>query len=365
MNVEQIPSLLRPNIAALIPYSCARNDFKGVADVYIDANENWTQYVGQPGRNRYPDPLATGVRNAVGTVVGVDPESVVIGNGSDELIDNLIRMFCIPGVDSIVTMPPTYGAYRVFADINDVPVEKCPLTAGFEIDFEGLGTLLSSKQPHGGQRKLLFLCSPNNPTGNAFSLQQVQRVCAMFDGITVVDEAYFDFSPYDSAVTLLDEFPNLVVLRTLSKSWGLANARIGIMVSSQPVVSAMRNIKYPYNVGGPSQEAALAALSQAQEVARGAQDIVSRRDELADALAQVPCVRKVHHSDANFLLVEVTDAKAVYHYLAEEKIIVRDRSKELHCENCLRITVGSVEENRRLLAALYGYCSMMQGQLEK
>lgn len=350
--------LLRKNIANLVPYSCARNDFEGEADVYLDANENWRDFVGEQGRNRYPDPLCKQVRKALDEVLGLPFANTVIGNGSDEIIDNLFRCFCNPGLDKAIIMSPTYGAYRVFADINGVFVEQVPLKADFSIDFDGLEAFLQQEKKSGvdeGRSKLLFICSPNNPTGNAYPIDQIERVCSLFDGITVVDEAYFDFSSTESAVSLLPRFPRLVVLRTLSKCWSLANARVGIAVASEAVCKVLISMKYPYNVGGPSQELALRGLAQADGVREALATTLEERKRVEAALPLLPCVVKVFPSDANFLLVRVDQADAIYHYLARKGIIVRNRSRELHCENCLRITIGSREENDKLLVALSQY----------
>ncbi len=358
-DYEEIEGLLRPNIASLVPYSCARNDFTGVAEVYLDANENWRDFVGGQGRNRYPDPLSTKVREGVEQALGLPASNLVVGNGSDEIIDLLMRIFCVPGKDSVMLLPPTYGAYRVFADINDVAVRTCPLTPDFQFDFPALEHALAAEQagrvPEGGRCKLLFICSPNNPTGNAFPLEQIERICALFDGVTVVDEAYFDFSPYPSAATLSRRYPRLVVMRTLSKSWALANARVGIAVACEAIVRTMINTKYPYNLGGPSQELAVQALTQAPAVREAAQDIVEARDALACTLKKVPAVEKVFPSDANFLLVKVADPDALCLWLRDRGIIIRNRSRELHCQGCVRITVGSAIENRRLVEALEEY----------
>ncbi|MDD3903995.1 MAG: histidinol-phosphate transaminase [Sphaerochaeta sp.] len=351
-------SLLRKNIANLKPYSCARNDFTGQAEVYLDANENWRDFVGNTGRNRYPDPVCSLLRRALDEVMGLPFEHTVVGNGSDELIDNLFRCFCNPGQDSVLLMPPTYGAYRVFADINDVQVKTVPLDAEFALDFPALEQFLQEEKAERTETsrcKLLFICSPNNPSGNAFPLSQIERVCKLFDGITVVDEAYFDFSPFESAVSLLDKYPNLVVLRTLSKCWALANARIGIGVASKEICAVLNSMKYPYNVGGPSQDLALQALMHREDVQAGLQGISEERKRMGQELGLVACIERVFASHANFYLVRVSDALKLYHYLAQLGIIVRNRSKELHCENCLRITIGSREENDKLLSALHSY----------
>ena len=348
--------LLRKNIAGLVPYSCARNDFKGTASVFLDANENWQDFVKQPGRNRYPDPLSTRLRAEIEKRMGLKATHTVIGNGSDEVIDNLVRMFCVPGKDHVLLLPPTYGAYRVFCDINDVKVDVVPLTADFQLDMQAILAYLRSEKQNrkegAGRLKLLFICSPNNPTANAFPLDQVEEIARNFDGITIVDEAYHDFSSVESAVSLQSRYPNLVVLRTLSKCWALAGARIGILVASEEICAVMASMKYPYNVSSPAQDAALEDLANWEKVMAGKEDILKQRPLFAASLAKLSCVEKVYPSDANFLLVKVRDANKIYAYLMDKGIIVRNRSKELHCENCLRITVGNATENQAVIDAL-------------
>jgi len=346
--------LLRPNINNLIPYSCARNDFTGNASVYLDANENWQDFIPEKSRNRYPDPLCVALRKKIEEVMGLPFSHTVVGNGSDELIDNLIRMFCVPGKDSVLIMPPTYGAYRVFADINDVRVDTVPLTKDFRIDFPSLGEYFvrERKNREIGRCKLMFICSPNNPTGNAFPLEEIERIVTSFDGITIVDEAYFDFNAYSSAVDLLGKYPNLVVLRTLSKSWALAAARIGILTASEDICKVMRSMKYPYNISSPAQEEALRDLANQEKVREGTKEILAERETMASALAEVPCVREVYPTNANFFLVRMQDGNAIYRFLMARGIIVRNRGKELNCADCLRITIGSREENQCLIQAL-------------
>ena len=348
--------LLRKNIAGLVPYSCARNDFKGTASVFLDANENWQDFVKQPGRNRYPDPLSTRLRAEIEKRMGLKATHTVIGNGSDGVIDNLVRMFCVPGKDHVLLLPPTYGAYRVFCDINDVKVDVVPLTADFQLDMQAILAYLRSEKQNrkegAGRLKLLFICSPNNPTANAFPLDQVEEIARNFDGITIVDEAYHDFSSVESAVSLQPRYPNLVVLRTLSKCWALAGARIGILVASEEICAVMASMKYPYNVSSPAQDAALEDLANWEKVMAGKEDILKQRPLFAASLAKLSCVEKVYPSDANFLLVKVRDANKIYAYLMDKGIIVRNRSKELHCENCLRITVGNATENQAVIDAL-------------
>jgi len=253
-------------------------------------------------------------------------------------------------------LPPTYGAYRVFCDINDVKVDVVPLTADFQLDMQAILAYLRNEKQNrkegAGRLKLLFICSPNNPTANAFPLDQVEEIARNFDGITIVDEAYHDFSSVESAVSLQPRYPNLVVLRTLSKCWALAGARIGILVASEEICAVMASMKYPYNVSSPAQDAALEDLANWEKVMAGKEDILKQRPLFAASLAKLSCVEKVYPSDANFLLVKVRDANKIYAYLMDKGIIVRNRSKELHCENCLRITVGNATENQAVIDAL-------------
>lgn len=349
--------LLRKNIVNLKPYSSARTEFTGKADVYLDANEHYRDFVEMKDANRYPDPKATVLRKKIEEVLGLPFEHTVLGSGSDELIDNLIRAVCTPGKDSILILPPTYGAYRVFADINDVKVEELPLLPSFEIDLPALKRFLAKErnERREGRLKLLFLCSPNNPTGNSYSLETIEAVLTMFDGLVVLDEAYYDFSEGESGVSLLSKYDHLVVLRTLSKAWGLASARVGIAVGSRELIEVINKIKYPYNLGTPSQALALRALENAEAVKRSLDEIKRERSRLSGALAAFGCVRIVYPSDANFLLLKVDDATRLYTFLTENGTIIRNRTKERGLENCVRITVGSQAENDILLEGFEAY----------
>jgi len=341
--------LLRDNIRNLVPYSCARDEFSGEADVYLDANENWREFINLDTINRYPDPVCTALRKKIEQVMLLPFENTVIGNGSDEIIDNLVRMFCNPGKDSIVILPPTYGAYKVFADVNNVQALEIPLLSDFTLDMDAIKKVGAEQDP---TKKLLFCCSPNNPTGNAYSLDTIEEICKSFPNIVVVDEAYVDFSDKGTAVSLLSKYPNLVVLRTFSKCWALAGARVGILVASSEICQTMRAMKYPYNVGLPSQRAALHALNEADAVRKELENIKTVRNEYSKKFQTLSCVTEVYPSDANFLLIKTVDATALWHYLTEKKIIVRNRTTQLHCENCLRIAIGSEEECRQVYEAL-------------
>jgi len=350
-----VKELMRPNIASLVPYSSARSEFTGNADVYLDANENWQDFVGHIGRNRYPDPLQRELKRKIEEVMHLSADRLVVGNGSDEIIDLLFRIFCVPGRDKVMVMSPTYGAYKVFADINDVGVSDCPLKDDFTIDMnrlEAICHLINSGNPQKGMHKMLFICSPNNPSGNSIPLKPIEKIATCFKGITVVDEAYIEFSGKESAVTLMESCPRLVVMRTFSKSWGLANARVGMAVASKDIVDAMNKVKYPYNMSGVAQELAIEVLSHAHDIMVGVQKIVEQREIIAERLKAYTFVLEVYPSDANFLLVRVNDPNELYNYLRDRGIVIRNRSSVRGCDGCVRITIGSAIENQKLLDAL-------------
>jgi histidinol-phosphate aminotransferase len=341
-----LADLLRENIKRLVPYSSARDEFKGHAKIFLDANEN---SFGSPlthWYNRYPDPLQWKVKERLSAVKGIPPSNIFLGNGSDECIDLLIRAFCEPGGDNILICPPTYGMYEVSANINDVQIKKVPLTNSFQLDLEGIAAAVDDRT------KLIFLCSPNNPTGNALSHHDVETLLTNYWGVVVIDEAYINFSRTRSFIQELAEYPNLVVMQTLSKAWGLAALRLGMAFASTEIINVLNRIKPPYNVNQASQDLALEALEKVAEVNEMIREIVAERQVLEQALPSLKLVIKVHPSDANFLLVQVTDAKKVYEYLLAKGIVVRDRSKVELCEGCLRITVGTPSENKELLKAL-------------
>ncbi|NCB01679.1 MAG: histidinol-phosphate transaminase [Spirochaetia bacterium] len=347
--------LMRKNISTLVPYSSARNEFSGKGSIYIDANENYRDFVGEKGLNRYPDPQHIELKREIEKVMGFLPQQIVVGNGSDELIDLLFRIFCVPGKDKILMMSPTYGAYKVFADINDISVSYCPLKDDFSIDLERLESqchLINTGTIEHGIHKLLFICSPNNPTGNSFPLEQIGEIAKRFRGITVIDEAYVDFSSIGSAKALLEQNERIVILRTLSKAYGLANVRIGIAISSPEIIEAMHHVKYPYNVSGIQQEAAIGALRAQKEVEATIKIILNERERVASNLRNFSFVQKVFPSDANFLLVRVDDPTLLYNMLLKKGIIIRNRSSLRGCYGCVRITIGSVSENNALLETL-------------
>lgn len=338
--MKEIDALVRPNILALSPYSTARDDFKGKAEVYIDANESPFP----SGWNRYPDPRQKALKARISALKGVPAESIFIGNGSDEAIDVLMRVFCTPGHDEVVSIAPSYGMYRVAADINDLLLTEVQLGEGFSLEPEKLLAACTERT------KLLFLCSPNNPSGNAFAVSDLLRVAEAFRGITVVDEAYIDFSSQPSLLPQLAEHPRLVVLQTLSKARGMAALRLGLAFAAPRIVELMSRVKYPYNINEAAQKLALEVLENPIE--GQVATVLEERARLERELPRFPFVRKIWPSDANFLLVQVDDADATYDHLTRDGIIVRNRNRVKGCQGCLRITVGLPEENDKLLKSL-------------
>jgi histidinol-phosphate aminotransferase len=346
-----LDSLVRANIKKVTPYSSARDEFKidkqeSQSMVFLDANEN---SLGSPltkWYNRYPDPYQNEVKEALSKIKGIPTSKIFLGNGSDECIDLLYRCFCEPGRDNVIICPPTYGMYEVSAAINDVLVKKVPLLPNFQLDLEGIENAID------GNTKLIWICSPNNPTANSISYQDMEMVINNFDGLVVIDEAYINFAKQKSLTTALNDYPNLVVMQTLSKAWGLAALRLGITFASEEIIGWLNKIKPPYNINQATQEIALQALKEVGQVNDMIKAIVKMRDELAVQLQKLPVVKKIYPSDANFLLLKVTDAPKVYEHLLGDKIVVRDRSKVKLCEDCLRITVGTEEENERLIQRL-------------
>jgi histidinol-phosphate aminotransferase len=337
-----LAALLRPNIRSLQPYSSARDEFTGQAEIYLDANENPFD----SGFNRYPDPLAREVKSLLAQQKGVAPEQIALGNGSDEIIDLVYRIFCRPGTDNVITLPPTYGMYRVSADINDVAVKEVPLLPGFQPDTD---TILAAADEH---TKVLWLCSPNNPSGNDYQPEKVQALLADFPGIIVIDEAYVDFARRDSYASLLADHPNLIVMQTFSKAWGLAGIRLGIALASPPIIDLFNRVKPPYNVNELTQRKALEALQDPGRLRREVDTIIGQRALLQQYLAGLDFVERIYPSDTNFLLVKVNGPRGMYEYLVGRGIIVRDRSKQYLCEGCLRFTVGTPQENETLFRTL-------------
>lgn len=341
-----IDKLIRPNIKRLEPYSSARDEFSGEASIYLDANENSFGSPLPKNYNRYPDPLQRKLKQKISEIKGVPAEHILIGNGSDECIDLLYRAFCDPGQDNVILCPPTYGMYEVSAHINDIAVRKVSLTRDFQLDVDGIAEAVDERT------RLLFLCSPNNPTGNSLNHSDIEFILNNFEGLTIIDEAYINFSRQPSFIKELTEYPNLVIMQTLSKAWGLAALRVGMLFSSLPVIEVLTKIKPPYNVNQASQELALEAMANTAQVNAWTRSLVEEREKLATGLAGIPAVIHIYPSDANFLLVRVEEPRKLYESLVGEGIIVRDRSRVVLCEGCLRITVGTPPENETLLSAI-------------
>ena len=342
----EIKDLQRENIKNLKPYSTARDEFKGQATVFLDANENSFGSPLPANYNRYPDPLQLDVKDAISKIKGVPIENTFLGNGSDEAIDLLFRAFCNPGKDNVIILPPTYGMYEVSANINDVEVRKVDLLPNFQLDLEKIAETIDVNT------KIIFICSPNNPTGNSINRTDIETILANFKGLVVVDEAYINYAKQKTFIQELTEYANLVVLQTFSKAWGLAALRLGMAFSSRQVIEILNKVKPPYNINQATQDLALEALKNIQKVNEWIKITVAERERLSSELAKLSLVIEVYPSDANFILVKVTDAQKTYNDLVDKGIIVRDRSKVSLCEGCLRITVGTVEENNELISVL-------------
>ena len=341
-----LESIVRPNVLRMKPYSSARDEFKGVASVFIDANENNLGSLAGENYNRYPDPHQKKLKEVIAGIKGVKPTQIFLGNGSDEAIDLLFRMVCRPGQDSMLHLPPTYGMYEVSANLNEVELEAVQLTPYFQIPV--LEVLKKVKDT----TKLIFICSPNNPTGNSIDPESIETILDNFDGLVVLDEAYIDFAESPSWTTRLEEFPNLVVLQTFSKAWGMAGLRLGMAFASEEIIALLDKIKPPYNINEATQGLAFNALQHTEELAYMIEEIVQEREMLTQALPTLEVVEKVYPSDANFLLVKVKDANGLYTYLLEKGIVVRNRSSLPGCEGCLRISIGTTEENQQLFRAI-------------
>lgn len=338
--------LQRENIKNLRPYSTARDEYKGQAQVFLDANENSFGSPLDQNYNRYPDPLQLDLKEAIGKIKGLPIENTFLGNGSDEAIDLLFRSFCEPGIDNVIILPPTYGMYEVSANINNVEVRKVNLLPDYQLDLDSIAEAIDA------HTKIIFICSPNNPTGNSIIRTDMETVLANFEGLVVIDEAYINFSKQRSFIPELTEYANLVILQTFSKAWGLAALRLGMAFAARPVIDILNKVKPPYNINQATQDLALKALVNVEQVNEWIKITVAERDRLGEELLNLKLVKTVYPSDANFILVEVSDASAIYNFLVEQGIIVRDRSKVALCEGCLRITVGTSTENDTLLNAL-------------
>ena len=335
-----IRELLRENIRTLAPYSTARDEYQGELGIYLDANEN--PY--DNNYNRYPDPHQKNLKRRLAEIMGVPVEKIFIGNGSDEPIDLVFRLFCEPRRHNAVSIAPTYGMYKVAAAINDVQMREVQLEPGFTLDAE---KLLAAADEN---TRLLFLCSPNNPSGNCFPKKEIEKVIRRFNGIVILDEAYIDFAGQPGFLSELDEYPNLVILQTLSKAWGMAGLRLGLAFAQPLIVDTLSRVKYPYNINVVTQKIVLEQLRKSPDAQIA--EIVSERGRVLEGLAKNPVIRKIHPTDANFVLVEVDEPRTIYDRLIGAGIIVRDRSRIKGCEGCLRITIGTPEENDRLLETL-------------
>ncbi|MDO1500536.1 histidinol-phosphate transaminase [Winogradskyella maritima] len=344
MESFNLNNLVRDNIKSLKPYSSARDEFSGVpADmVFLDANENPFEN----GVNRYPDPQQRSVKSLLGEIKGIKSENILLGNGSDEVLDLIFRVFCEPKIDNVITLPPTYGMYEVLANTNDIEVKKVYLKLDFQIDVDQILVQQNDRS------KLLFLCSPNNPSGNHLNNKDIERLLNYFNGLVVLDEAYIDFSEQESWLTRLEEFPNLIVTQTLSKAYGMAGIRLGVCYASSDIISILNQIKPPYNVNELTQKKAIERLINKEAVQTEIDTILRERGTLTHALTEIPFISKVYHSDANFVLAKVDDASKRYNQLIEKGIVVRNRTTQPLCENCLRFTVGAQDENKKLIDAL-------------
>ena len=344
--MRSLEELTRPNIWSLAPYSSARNEYSGhVARVFLDANEN---PYNKPF-NRYPDPLQKELKERISKVKGVHPDSIFLGNGSDEAIDLPYRCFTRPGIDNVVAIEPTYGMYKVCADINDVGYRPVLLDENYQMSADKLLAACDRNT------KLIWICSPNNPTGNHMDRKEILKVLNTFDGLVIIDEAYSDFSAERSLRYELDKYPNLIVLQTFSKAWGCAAIRLGMAFASKEIVDIYNKVKYPYNVNLLTQQQAMEALKDPYEVDEWIKLLLQERRTLMENFRLLPICKKVYPTDANFFLAKMTDAQKIYDYLVEQGIIVRNRTRVTLCQDCLRITIGTKRENTELMAALRKY----------
>ena len=349
MRNFDLDSLVRVNIKNLQPYSSARNEFKGDAAVFLDANENSYGSPLDEDFNRYPDPLQWQLKIGLSKIKGIPPQNIFIGNGSDEVIDLAYRIFCEPVKDNVIICPPTYGMYKVCGNINNVEVKEVNLTKDFQLDVDGI------LQAVNANTKLLFICSPNNPTGNNMNRIDIEMLLNNFQGIVIIDEAYINYSRQKTFLQELTEYENLVVMQTLSKAWGLAALRLGLAFASENIIELFNKVKPPYNINKASQELGIMALANIEEVNKNIKNTVGEKDALQEQFAQFNFIQNIYPTDANFILIKTDDADSLYKFLANQKIIVRNRSKEVLCENCIRVTVGTHQENEILIEALKKY----------
>lgn len=342
-NINQ---LVKENIKSLAPYSSARDEFSGEANIFLDANEN---SLGSPlpeDYTRYPDPHQRALKQKISRLKNVAADSIFLGNGSDECIDLLYRCFCQSQKDNIIICPPTYGMYEVSANINDVETRRALLTTDFQLDITAIKSNIDT------HTKIIWICSPNNPSGNLLKREDILELLTDFQGLVVVDEAYIDFANQISFTQLLSQYPNLVVMQTFSKAWGMAGLRLGMAFASKEIIDILDRVKPPYNINQMTQTLALQALDNAEKVKNDTVELIRLREDLAEELSKLSAVKTIFPSNANFLLVEVNDAQGIYDSLLQNKIVVRDRHKVIRCDNCLRITVGTQAENAALVASL-------------
>ncbi|HJS53080.1 MAG TPA: histidinol-phosphate transaminase [Chitinophagaceae bacterium] len=347
----ELDSLVRKNIKTMTAYSTARHEFTGKASIFLDANENSFGSPLPDNFNRYPDPLQMLVKEKLSKIKGLPPQNIFLGNGSDEAIDLLYRIFCEPGRDNAIIFPPTYGMYEVCAEMNDVKFKKINLKENYQLD---IGAIENEIDP---LTKLIFICSPNNPSGNSIRRADIEIILNNFDGIVVIDEAYINYAKQKTFIAELTEYPNLVIMQTLSKAWGLAGLRLGMAFASQPIIELLNKVKYPYNINTATQSLVLHALDNIEWVNEHITTTVAEREKLKNELMNFPATETVYPSDTNFLLVKMKEARNIYEALCKKGIIVRDRSKVILCDDCLRITVGTPKENEQLLQALSNYKS--------
>ena len=344
-----LDGLVRDNIKKMTGYSSARHEFSGEANIFLDANENSFGSPLPQNYNRYPDPLQAAVKEKISRIKGVPAKNIFLGNGSDEAIDLLFRIFCEPGKDNVIIFPPTYGMYEVSAETNDIKVKKVHLTENFQLPLNKIEESIDACT------KLIFICSPNNPTGNNITRNDIEVVLNNFDGLVVIDEAYINFSKQKTFIAELTEYPNLIILHTLSKAWGLAGLRLGMAFASEAIISYMNKVKYPYNINTATQQLALQALENTDVINDWIRSTVEQRNLLTEQISSLPFTIKVFPSDANFVLAKMKDSRKIFDYLSAKGIIVRDRSKVTLCEDCLRITIGTPDENQQLIEALKNY----------
>lgn len=345
----ELDKLVRENIKKMTPYSSARHEFAGEAAIFLDANENSFGSPLQQNYNRYPDPLQQKLKEKISNIKGVPIQNIFLGNGSDEAIDLLFRIFCEPGKDNVIILPPTYGMYKVCAELNDVQVKKVPLLPNFQLNLEAIEQSIDSNT------KIIFVCSPNNPTGNSINRNYIEILLNNYNGLVIIDEAYINYARQKTFIPELTEYPNLVILQTLSKAWGLAGLRLGMAFAGQRVIDYLNKVKYPYNINTATQQLAIEALNNISSVNNWTRTTVEQREWLISQLSNLGFVNKIYPSDANFILVKMQNAKSFYDYLTGKGIIVRDRSKVILCDECLRITIGTPDENKQLIDALKTY----------